>query len=101
MTDFLNNQVGDDSVLPNQLIIAQAIAKAFDHILAAIPFQIDRPASILPMQEIPNSSDKRALCRIGIGKILILQKCTHRRREYREYFLQSPLMTFMYHEIPQ
>lgn len=32
------------------------------------------------MKEIPNPSDKRPLGGIRIGKILILQKCTHRSR---------------------
>lgn len=44
LPDLMYDQVGDDRILANQLIITQVIAKALDHILPAIPLQIDQPA---------------------------------------------------------
>lgn len=56
--------------------------EAFDDILPAIPFEIDRPTGILAVQEVSNPSDKRAFSWIGVGKIPVLQQRPYCGSEY-------------------
>ena len=52
LADSMDDQIGDDRVLADQLFIGQPIAQAFDHGLAPAPFEVDGPGRLSVGEEL-------------------------------------------------